>query len=98
MSMVLVVDDKEMMRDSVGSTLQRAGFTVVTSPDGAAALEVIARRRPDAVVTDMKMPGLTGQTLIKPSNVVSPDTVIFSGCFPSAVPAGTTKLIWLGPT
>lgn len=65
MSTVLVVDDKEMMRDSVASTLQRAGFTVLTAPDGQAALEVVARRRPDAVVTDLRMPGLTGIELLE---------------------------------
>ncbi len=65
MSMVLVVDDKEMLRDSVGATLQRAGFGVVTAEGGAAALELIARRRPDCVVTDLKMPGMTGLELVQ---------------------------------
>lgn len=60
MNTVLVVDDKEMLRDSVGQTLTRAGFNVVTASDAAAAVEIIARRRPDAVVTDLKMPGPGG--------------------------------------
>jgi DNA-binding NtrC family response regulator len=60
MNTVLVVDDKEMLRDSVGQTLSRAGYNVVTAPDAAAAVELIARRRPDAVVTDLKMPGPGG--------------------------------------
>jgi two-component system, NtrC family, response regulator HydG len=64
MNNVLVVDDKEMMRDSVGTTLQRAGFSVTTADGGEAALAQIAARRPDAVVTDLKMPGLTGLDLI----------------------------------
>ena len=49
MSTVLGVDDKEMMRDSVGTTLQRAGFSVITADGGEAALAAIAARRPDAV-------------------------------------------------
>jgi len=65
MSIVLIVDDKDLLRDSVGQTLQRAGFTVVTASDGAAALEMIARRRPDAVVTDLRMPEMTGLELIE---------------------------------
>lgn len=65
MSTVLVVDDKEMMRDSVGATLQRAGFTILAASNGQAALEIIAKRRPDCVVTDLKMPGLTGVELLE---------------------------------
>jgi DNA-binding NtrC family response regulator len=65
MRTVLVVDDKEMMRDSVVITLERAGFTVVSAADGAAALELIARKRPDAVVTDMRMPAMTGIELLE---------------------------------
>jgi DNA-binding NtrC family response regulator len=64
MNTVLVVDDKEMMRDSVGATLQRAGFTVITADGGAAALATIAGKRPDAIVSDLKMPGMTGTELL----------------------------------
>ncbi len=65
MGNVLVVDDKEMLRDSVGVTLQRAGHTVLSASGGEAALEVIARKRPDAVITDLKMPGMTGLELLE---------------------------------
>jgi len=65
MSTVLVVDDKEMMRDSVAQTLRRAGFEVLIASDGRAALDTIARTRPDAVVTDLKMPGMTGIELVE---------------------------------
>lgn len=57
---VLVVDDKEMMRDSVGSTLTRAGFSVRTANDARSALTEIVSRRPDCVVTDQNMPGMSG--------------------------------------
>lgn len=65
MHTVLVVDDKELLRDSVGATLQRAGFGVVTAGDAATALSTIARKRPDVVVTDLKMPGMTGLELLE---------------------------------
>jgi DNA-binding NtrC family response regulator len=52
------------MRDSVGATLRRAGFGVLTASDGAAALDLVARRRPDAIVTDLKMPGMSGIELL----------------------------------
>jgi DNA-binding NtrC family response regulator len=65
MKYVLVVDDKEMMRESVGATLERAGFEVRAAHDARVALEMIAQRRPEAVVTDMRMPGMTGVELVE---------------------------------
>ncbi len=65
MKSVLVVDDKELMRDSVCSTLRRAGFGVSSCCDGASALAEISRNRPDAVITDLKMPGLGGIELLE---------------------------------
>jgi DNA-binding NtrC family response regulator len=76
MSTILVVDDKEMLRDSVGATLQRAGMSVVTASDGNGALEIIARKRPDCVVTDLKMPGMTGLELLEQAKQID-DTLPF---------------------
>ena len=61
---ILVVDDKQMMRDSVGTTLQRAGYQVVAASDGKAALKMLTRHRPAAVVTDLKMPEMDGLELL----------------------------------
>ena len=76
MSTVLVVDDKELLRDSVAVTLQRVGFTVLGAGSGDAALEVVARRRPDAVVTDLKMPGMTGIELVERIREINEDLPI----------------------
>jgi len=65
MSSILVVDDKEIMRDSVGATLRRAGMEVMVADGAEAALEAVALRRPDAIVTDLKMPGMTGLELLE---------------------------------
>ena len=62
---VLVVDDKQMMRDSVGATLQRAGYTVVVANNGKDAVGKIARHQPAVVVTDLKMPEMTGLELLQ---------------------------------
>ncbi|MDX2114369.1 MAG: sigma-54 dependent transcriptional regulator [Planctomycetota bacterium] len=76
MSTILVVDDKEMLRDSVAVTLQRAGFSVLSAETGDQALEVIARRRPEAVVSDLKMPGLSGLELIEKARQIDEDLPI----------------------
>ncbi len=64
MSTVLVVDDKEMMRDSVCSVLRRAGLTALAATSGQEALDRVALQRPDVVVSDLKMPGMTGVELL----------------------------------
>lgn len=70
---VLVVDDKEMLRDSVAMTLQRAGMTVFAAADGTAALDMVAKKRPDAIVTDLKMPNMTGIELIEKVHAIDED-------------------------
>ncbi|MEM1355209.1 MAG: sigma-54 dependent transcriptional regulator [Planctomycetota bacterium] len=62
---VLVVDDKQMMRDSVGAILQRAGYTVVVAVNGEDGLAKIKKHRPAAVVTDLMMPEMTGLEMLE---------------------------------
>jgi DNA-binding NtrC family response regulator len=65
MGRILVVDDKELMRDSVAAILSRKGHTVITAADGSAALARIADKRPECVVTDLQMPGMNGLELLE---------------------------------
>ncbi len=64
MSRILVVDDKEMMRDSVSTTLARKGHSVVTASSGPAALQKLTERSVDAVITDLQMPEMAGTDLL----------------------------------
>jgi len=64
MGSVMVVDDKELMRDSVGTVLARRGHRIVAAPGGAAALDRLSERGVDAVVTDLQMPGMDGLELL----------------------------------
>ncbi len=64
MSNILVVDDKDMMRDSVATTLSRRGHTISAAANGKVALEKIATRSFDAVITDLQMPELDGVELL----------------------------------
>ncbi|MFZ2527962.1 MAG: response regulator transcription factor [Rhodococcus sp. (in: high G+C Gram-positive bacteria)] len=61
---VLVVDDDDDVLASLRRGLRLSGFTVLTATDGRAALEVVERHRPDAVVLDMNMPVLDGTGVV----------------------------------
>src|SRR5919198_3303048 len=62
---ILVVDDDELILNSVESTLADEGYPVVTATDGAAALDVVERQLPALILLDMKMPILDGWAFAK---------------------------------
>jgi two-component system, sensor histidine kinase ChiS len=61
---VLVVDDDELNRVLVERVLTTRGLEVETSPNGIAALAAIERRRPDVIVLDVVMPGMSGSDVL----------------------------------
>jgi DNA-binding NtrC family response regulator len=76
MAHVLVVDDKQLMRESMELTLRRAGHDVVVADGGQAALEALARFRADVVVTDLKMGRIDGVALLGRVKEKWPDTEV----------------------
>jgi two-component system, chemotaxis family, chemotaxis protein CheY len=60
MAKILVVDDSGLSRKMLRGILERAGHDVVESSDGVAALERYSLERPDLVMLDLVMDGLTG--------------------------------------
>lgn len=61
---VLIVDDHAEFRSSAGALLEVEGFDVVgEAADGPAALEAVARLRPDVVLLDIQLPGADGLTV-----------------------------------
>src|SRR5881296_2547090 len=73
---VLIVDDDPALLQALPETLRlRMGeVTVDTADSGAAALDRIAARDYDAIVTDIKMPGTDGLTLLAAIRARRPDT------------------------
>jgi two-component system response regulator MprA len=57
---ILVVDDEQAARDALGSVLRERGYSVSVAADADEGLETLARDTPDAVVLDVRMPGLDG--------------------------------------
>jgi CheY-like chemotaxis protein len=60
---VLLVEDNALNRDMLSRRLGRAGFTVITAEDGAAALDKMRANAPDAVLLDMNLPVKDGWTV-----------------------------------
>jgi len=64
-SRILVVDDKELMRDSVATTLVRKGHAVTAVNGARAALTKMGEKAYDAVITDLQMPDMNGLELLR---------------------------------
>ncbi len=73
MATVLVVDDKDMMRDSLSLALARAGHKAVTTGDPAEAIPLARQHRPVCVITDLKMPKMDGIELLQKLRAEQPD-------------------------
>lgn len=58
---VLIVDDEPLNAELTGAMLRADGFGTETATSGSAALLSVERNRPDLVVSDYEMPGLTGR-------------------------------------
>lgn len=60
MARILVVDDEETIRKLLNSSIQRKGHEVVCVEDGYRACDVFENFKPDVIVSDIKMPRMTG--------------------------------------
>jgi CheY-like chemotaxis protein len=71
---ILVVDDDEMVRETLISSLEEAGFLTLSAKDGERALEHFDHSAGiDALVTDFSMPGMNGLELIRRVHARKPD-------------------------
>lgn len=70
---VLVADDEEELRDLVKGYLEECNLEVFLASDGEEAVELAQKHKPDLIITDNNMPGLTGYEVLK-SLKNSPET------------------------
>jgi DNA-binding NtrC family response regulator len=76
MATILIVDDKEMMRDSLSLAMARAGHKAVTTGDPSEAPALVRQHRPACVITDLKMPKMDGIELLQKIRAESPDVPV----------------------
>jgi two-component system C4-dicarboxylate transport response regulator DctD len=62
---ILVVDDDDFVREALGVALESLGYDVDYARDGRSALDAVARLTPEAVITDLQMPGMDGLELVR---------------------------------
>lgn len=73
---ILLVDDEESIRTVLSISLGDSGFEVLTAADGQEALALYEKHRPAIVLTDIKMPGMTGIELLERIKKLCKDTEV----------------------
>ncbi len=78
---ILVIEDEEILRESLADYLEDRDFRVVTAENGRVGLEVFARESPDLVLTDLRMPEVDGLDVLCRARELSPETplIVVSG-------------------
>jgi len=73
---ILIVDDEEIIRESLSFVLQKEGFQVDAAENGKIALEKVRRGNFDIVVTDLEMPEMKGIELLEQVAALAPETSV----------------------
>ncbi len=73
---ILVVDDDEAVRRFIVECLQSLGYSVDEAADGESGLRVLQGSRPDLIIVDYAMPGMTGVDVVLRARDVAPDVPI----------------------
>lgn len=78
---ILIVDDEEIIAKTLSIILAKSGYATHTAFDGMSALELAEVIKPELVITDVVMPGMTGIELAITLKGKSPDCkiLLFSG-------------------
>jgi len=81
---VLVIDDEQLVRNTVEGYLREMGFTVITARDGIEGIEIYKERAPEIefVILDMVMPGISGEETLRHLREIKDDIkVLYSSGF-----------------
>lgn len=79
MTTILVIDDDENLRETIGVMLEQEGFRAVLVADGKAGFERALSLKPELILVDLRLPGMSGVEICKQlraSNVRTPIIVL----------------------
>src|SRR5688500_11952425 len=74
-SRVLVVDDERSMRELLSIVLKRDGYDVLVADDGKQAVDMLRRERVDVLITDIRMPEMTGVDVLREAKIIDPGII-----------------------
>lgn len=74
--MILIVDDEEDIRISLGGILEDEGYQVVSAANGADAIDVVREEVPDLVLLDIWMPGMDGIQTLEQIKLLFPEITV----------------------
>ena len=79
--LLLIVDDEPAIASSLRRCLHKEGYEIVCKSSGQEALEFLASRSPDAIISDQRMPGMSGSEFLAKARIASPNStrIILSG-------------------
>jgi len=69
---LLIVDDEMVIREGLKRVLEGEGFTVEACSSGFNAIEIMQQREFDLIITDLKMPGMSGIEVLKSVRTLQP--------------------------
>ncbi|HWP23801.1 MAG TPA: sigma-54 dependent transcriptional regulator [Candidatus Binatia bacterium] len=70
---ILVVDDEAPQRELIRGFLEKQGYEVLTAASGEQGLEILKREPVELILTDQRMPGLSGLELLKSARTINPE-------------------------
>jgi len=73
---ILVIDDEEIVRESLASWLEEDGYELDTAPDGATALAKLKARTYAVLLVDLKMPGMDGLEVLAKAREIQPEVPV----------------------
>ncbi|HET9122714.1 MAG TPA: sigma-54 dependent transcriptional regulator [Acidiferrobacteraceae bacterium] len=73
---ILIVDDEQNMQTVLRMVLEDAGHQVISAHSGEAALQELEQREVDVVLSDLKMPGMGGEELVRRVRAERPDVPV----------------------
>jgi two-component system NtrC family response regulator len=73
---ILIVDDDASQRRLIEFWMQEEGYSTLTASDGTAGLKLFEQHGPALVITDIRMPGLSGLDLLSRIKATNPDTAV----------------------